>query len=201
MRATLALAMVAFLLTTALGQGIKKWRTPDGGLYFGDDPPEGSEPLGATEKLSTMMAAPPEDESAAGSEKEGDEGSRLSVTASLKRRDIERRLQKVAKQLAAVRIEIEYVKGVRIGGRPAVEPDAEFVADVADFQTSKKLTLEELQKKEREKLAEIRDLYGEFEALRAEVAKAHPEGNPPWWRDRVECNECPLPGEVEAALR
>jgi hypothetical protein len=73
MRAAL-LSLLVWLLdgAPALGAGdIGKWRTPDGGLYFGSDPPAGSTPLGTLKDSPTRAAADP-----AGSAPAADEAAR-----------------------------------------------------------------------------------------------------------------------------
>jgi hypothetical protein len=54
MRAVLLAVGVAFFATSGLAAGLLRWETPDGGLYFGDTPPEGSTFVGEAEKLGTV---------------------------------------------------------------------------------------------------------------------------------------------------
>jgi hypothetical protein len=57
MRAHSFLLVALLALPIAAGaQGIQKWRTEDGKLYFGDRPPPGAVPLGEVESLGTVSA-------------------------------------------------------------------------------------------------------------------------------------------------
>jgi hypothetical protein len=69
MRTLLLGAGFAFFASSGLAAGLLRWETPDGGLYYGDTPPEGSTFAGEAEKLGTVgdgwVAEAPEEAAAA----------------------------------------------------------------------------------------------------------------------------------------
>jgi len=61
--AMIVIGMSLTLAAPAPADAIRKWRTPDGKLYFGDRPPAGSKLLGmieSTERVETVDVPPPD---------------------------------------------------------------------------------------------------------------------------------------------
>jgi hypothetical protein len=54
MKAVVLAAGFVLLASSGFAEGLLRWQTPDGGLYFGDTPPEGSTFMGTAEKLGTV---------------------------------------------------------------------------------------------------------------------------------------------------
>jgi hypothetical protein len=133
---------------------------------------------------ASLVAAP----SPAG---ETDDEQRYSVEASLRRRDLEKRLRAAAKELAAIRDEKRAVESTRLEGRSWALATQEDVAEATNFQVGKERELAALDAREKAKLDEMDRIGEEFEALRAEVTERYGGTPPPWWRDRLSCPECP----------
>jgi hypothetical protein len=54
MKAVMIVVGLALFASSGSAEGLLRWETPDGGLYIGDTPPEGSTFKGTAEKLGTV---------------------------------------------------------------------------------------------------------------------------------------------------
>lgn len=201
-RTDIGIAVILTLLTSLpiSAQGIQKWKTPDGGLYFGDRPPAGSVKIGQYQEESSgtlpTQLEPNTDTSSEAIKKD----EVFSARCSNRRRDIEKRLREAAGELQRIRKEIADWKATGVGGSRDRLPSASFIADVANFQDEKRQTIEDLQKQEKEKLFDLKRAWEDLGDLRAEVSQKYGE-LPVWWRDKISCESCPSLAEVTKALR
>lgn len=169
----------------ASADDVKMERDAGGGLHIsitGEKPP-----------------AAPDDQPA----EQGDTAERVSVQLSLKRKDIERRLNAAAKRLQETREEIRATEAQRvtqIGSFSNSAAAQQTMAWMLQFEERKRLTLDALRLREREELRAVSALYAEWDDLRASVRQRY--GEPPaWWSDTLSCPGCPSPEEIAQALR
>jgi len=172
-RALVSVACASLLLAgVARGEGIHKWQTPDGRLYFGDKPPPGSKDVGTIP--SAPESAP--DDGGHGWESSMDRGldggtcdkDNMSVSASNRRGAIE-------KQMCA-----------RLEHLSRINDARSKVLAANDTNTAKIEALRLIQESEREEKDNIDKLRAQFSALGALVRKCF-GGTPDWWRDRLSC--------------
>src|SRR2546423_1349198 len=173
--ASLMLVTCGGLLVSAaaLGQGIHKWQTPDGKLYFGDRPPAGSRDLGVMERAPDRGG----DDGGHGWEASaergfGDGGScdkeNMSVSASNRRGLIE-------KQICA-----------RVEHLNRIDAARTKMLSAPGSETFKMEGLRLFQESQREENENINKLRSQFSALGALVRKCF-GGTPDWWRDKLSC--------------
>jgi hypothetical protein len=157
----------------ALGQGIHKWQTPDGKLYFGDKPPAGSKDLGVMESAPDRGL----DDGGRGWESSTERGldggscdkDNMSVSASNRRGAIE-------KQICA---RVDRLKRID-------EARSKVLSSSGDASAAKIEALRLFQETEREERENIDKLRAQFAALGAIVRKCF-GGTPDWWRDKLSC--------------
>ncbi len=187
-----------FLLaaSAAAADEIHRWRDAEGKLHV------------------TITGAPDEGRSGGEEAQEStmDPAQRFSVETSLRRRDLEKRLQAASAELTRVRERLREVESRRLvvysPPAPKEGENSQFVLDaqrnaflqVRAFERERRDQLRKLRRDERDWLTEILRVWKEFETLRAEVKSAY--GTPPsWWRDHLDCPGCLAAREAEAALQ
>jgi hypothetical protein len=178
--------------TIATGDVIQKWRTPGGGLYFGDRPPPGSTKIGqegsksAPESDSSLstVTSPPRSES----------DDALSVEASRQRTAIERALNQDAARLEEVKKQITEAER---------QPDtfSRRVTNYASGVPVKQDVLRSLHEDEQKVLSDIASQWKKFDELNQRVIASHGGNAPDWWRSRITCAACPSRAEAESALQ
>ena len=187
MTSRLTVALMIALATPLRAEGIQKWRTPDGSLYFGDKPPTGSTKIGeerSNEPPSTGFREP-----ASGSADE-----RLSIDSSRARAELEKALHQTSERLEEVRKKIDEARR-----QPDVVPG--WMEKRAHIQNEKAETLRELRLEERKTLAAVVVIWRRFETLDARVKRQYGGEAPDWWLSTLSCPGCPSRTEAEAALR
>ena len=176
----------------AKAQAIQKWRTPDGKLYFGERPPQGSTKIGQ----EGSNEPPPSGNSAetAVATPRSAEQEKLSIDTSRSRTQIEKALNLNADHLEDIERKIDEVER-----QPDfVEP---WMERRAGIKNEKVETLRGLEAKKRETLKTMVDLWNRFDELDAKVKKAHDGTAPDWWRSALSCLKCPSRNEAENALK
>jgi hypothetical protein len=192
---SVAIAVVAAMVAVSEAEEIQKWRTRDGGTYYGNRPPPGSEKIGSTGALDPLdgsgaAAAPASATPAPGSASEADA---YSTAASLKRRRIEKGLNEEALRLARIRAERARLEGEL---RDRVDDPLSSRAGASPQQKAALPTLDRLEHDEHACLGRIRQYYADFDALRAEVGEHFKGAAPSWWRSEINCPKCPSRIEV-----
>ena len=196
---TVLQAALAVLLLGAEGfaDEVRKWRDAQGNLHYSvtgspDAPSDAKDhPI-----LEGRDATPEES---------------FSVGASLRRREIERKLGEAGRDLDQIRSEIEETEKKTFDvWVSTVPPDARaaqasldrrrdaFLA-VSQFQQEKADALRRLRRRERDQLKEVAALWKDFAALGDEVTR-HYGAAPSWWRNRLDCGRCPTAAEGEQLL-
>lgn len=182
-----------FYAPPAPADDVKMERGANGGLHIsitGEKPP--------------TPPTVPDDQPA----EQGDAAERLSVQLSLKRKDIERKLNAAAGRVQETREEIRATQAQRVDaqigtfGNEAAARDtmAWALRYTQQFEEQKRLNLDALRAKEREQLRALSALYAEWDDLRAAVRRLY--GQPPaWWADTLNCPACPSPEEITRALQ
>ena len=174
---------------TSLADVIQKWKTPKGGLYFGDRPPPGSTKIGQEGSKDAPDSAPSSEESPPRSP----EDEKLSVDASRERAAIEKALNASAAHLEEVKKKIAETERLpdNMGTR---------MTNYADGTPSKRDAVRGLQAEKHKTLAEIADQWKKFDDLNERVLKSHGGSAPDWWRSKLSCLACPSRSEAESAL-
>jgi hypothetical protein len=188
--------VVASLLICALAarsDDVRMERDANGALHIsitGEKPP--TPPPAATDQ--------------AGEQSEADQ---LSVKLSLKRTEIQKRLNATTADLAHTKGEIVETEKRRFEGEPsyldvrdqaaAAAAIAQVTDDANRFAEEKRQRLDALRTTQKDQYRFIASLYDEWDDLKKTVERAY--GKPPvWWRE-IRCAECPSHAEVAAALR
>jgi hypothetical protein len=168
---------------------IQKWKTPKGGLYFGDRPPPGSTKVGQEGSSEPSDSAPTSNESPPSSDLDG----KLSVEASRQRAAIEKALNASAVRLEEVKKKIAETERLpdSMGTR---------MTSYADGTPTKPEALRALKAEKRKSLEEISAQWKKFDELNARVQKDHGGSAPIWWRSKLSCSACPSRSEAEKAL-
>lgn len=196
----LAIASVALVLvatsSVVRSDEVRRWRDKEGNLHV------------------TITGAPKERPSGVDKIEDSttDPEQRFSVETSLRRRELEKRLRTASAELAPVRERIREVKSKRLivysPPAPMDGENSQFALDaqrnaflqVSAFEHERKDQLRKLRREERDLLVEIRQVWEEFDGLRAEVRSAY--GNPPpWWRDHLDCPDCLTARDAKQALK
>jgi len=191
----LALALAVALVAPALAADqMRRWRDADGQLHLSIEGAGG--PAGAADR----RAAEPSPQ------------QRLSTRASLRRRELERALAKAGAELAAIRDELREVDDKKmVVTAPSAPSDPAAMQLVLDaqrdaflrahaFAEERQDQLRKLRRRERDKLKEIFADWESFGRLRDEVKQGYGGRLPAWWRDHLDCGECPSAAEAKAAL-
>ena len=193
-----ALVLLALLQAAAArGDEVRKWRDAEGNLHYSITGTPGSG--GALDEGPIVSVREPT----------ADE--KFSIEASLRRRELERKLKAAGRELEDEQEELRGTQAKAFGAwvpaltlnpqRAQASLDAQrdaFLA-AAQFDQEKMATLRRLKRRERKKLGEIVAMWKEFEALGAEVRSRYGKA-PDWWRDRLDCKPCPSAEEAEKAL-
>lgn len=176
---------------------IRQWRDADGNLHYSiTGAPDGNSSGG---EIGVMSAPEPTAE------------ERFSIEASLRRREIERRLTAAGRELTEAREELRRMGEKRfeawvpaVTGDPrsaqaSLDAQRDALLAAAQFDHEKAEALRRLRREERRQLKQLADLWQSFAALGAEV-RARYGTPPPWWRERLDCGGCPGAEEVDKAL-
>lgn len=199
--ARLAAACLALLLAerATAADEIRKWRDAAGVTHYSVTGPASDSP-GQSGKAQLMRG------------RQASAAETFSVTASLKRREIENKLAAAGDDLTKTRDAIRdtEARNLVVYSPPAPQNPAEtqfaldaqrnaFLAARA-FEHDKEDQLRRLRRHERQRLREIIGLWKQFAALDSEVM-ARSDVSPAWWRGRLDCGRCPTPAEAEEALK
>jgi hypothetical protein len=196
---TILLGSLVSLLfgTSAFADEVRKWRDAEGNLHYSvTGSPQAPSDAKDHPILEGRDSTPEES---------------FSVGASLRRREIERKLTQAGRDLDEIRARIQetekktfdvWVPAVTRDSRSAqASLDAQRDAFLAasQFQQEKADALRHLRRRERDQLKDAAALWKDFGALGDEVTQHY--GTPPgWWRNRLDCGRCPTAAEVEQAL-
>lgn len=193
------LAALVFLLVGTDGSAdeVRKWRDAQGNLHYSVTGSPHSPSDASDRPILEGRDATPEES--------------FSVGASLRRREIERKLTEAGRGLDEVRARIQetekktfdvWVPAVTRDSRSAqASLDAQRDAFLAagQFQQEKADALRHLRRRERDQLKDVAALWKDFAALGDEVTQ-HYGTQPTWWRNRLDCGRCPTAAEVEQIL-
>jgi len=134
-----------------------------------------------------------------------------SVSVSLRRREIEKKLKEEARSLEAIQAEVKaressafsawVPEAVGNSRQAKASLDAQRDAYLAmnQFEQEKAEELRKLRRRERAQLKAIVGVWKDFEALDAEVI-GHYGTAPSWWRKHLDCKGCPTLAEAEQSL-
>jgi len=134
-----------------------------------------------------------------------------SVSVSLRRREIEKKLKEEARSLESIQTEVKaressafsawVPEAVGNSRQAKASLDAQRDAYLAmnQFEQEKADELRKLRRRERAQLKAIVGVWKEFEALDAEVT-GHYGTAPSWWRKHLDCKGCPTLAEAEQSL-
>ncbi|MBI2962958.1 MAG: hypothetical protein HYY35_04325 [Deltaproteobacteria bacterium] len=176
---------------------IRKWRDADGNLHYSITGAQDGSASGG--EIDVMSARKPTAE------------ERFSIEASLRRREIERRLTAAGRALTEAREELRRLEEKRfeawvpaVTGDPrsaqaSLDAQRDALLAAMQFDHEKAEALRRLRRQERQRLKQLAELWRSFAALGAEV-RARYGTLPPWWRERLDCGGCPGAEEVDKAL-
>ncbi len=194
---SLSLVLLGALVSARVGADeIRKWRDADGNLHYSITGSAGAGVRGG--KVGVMS----------GREPTADE--KFSIEASLRRREIERKLTAAGRELVETRQQLDraeekhfeaWVPAVTRDPRSAqasLDAQRDALLAAAQFDHEKGETLRRLRRQERQQLKQFAELWTSFAALGAEV-RARYGTQPPWWRERLDCGACPSAAEVDKA--
>lgn len=158
-----------------------------------------------------IIEGSPERSSKSARENQNRAADRLSVDASLERRDLRRALEAKTEQLGRIRGQIRDIENesitLQVGSLPteagearrAIESERQAFLALRTYEAKQRERLERLRAEERRILREILDVWASFQELEARVVEAF-GGAPPWWRGDPECGECPTEKEAREQL-
>ena len=191
-RATITFLAWAAVCAVATADVIQKWRTPGGGLYFGDRPPPGSTKIGQEGSQDTPQSSGSLSSAPSGSRSEAEDA--LSVEASRQRTAIERALNEQAARLGDIRKQLTEAEQ---------QPDtfSRRVTNYAAGSPTKQDAVRSLREDEQKALGEIAAQWKKFDELNERMLKSHGGTAPDWWRSRITCSACPSRAEAENALQ
>jgi len=196
-----AAGLVALLLAASVGfaDEIRRWRDAKGNVHYSVTGPN-ADPSDEPDRPQLMRS------------REASPAERFSVTASLRRREIEAQLALAGDDLTKTRDAVHETESRQVvvyAPTTAQNPvDAQlaleaqrnaFLAERA-FEHDQADQLRRLHRHERERLREIIDLWKQFAALDSEVLKRYGV-SPSWWRGRLDCGRCPTREQAEEALK
>jgi hypothetical protein len=193
-------ALLFVLSATSHGSAdeIRKWRDPQGNMHYSVTGSE-SAPAAQDDELPIVRG------------REASPEELYSVSASLRRREIEKKLKEDARSLEAIQAEVKaressafsawVPEAVGSSRQAKASLDAQRDAYLAmnQFEQEKADELRKLRRRERAQLKEIVGIWKEFEALDAEVTE-HYGTAPSWWRKHLDCKGCPTLAEAERSL-
>ena len=193
-----AVIAAAVLVLSGTARALVICTMPDGNTYAGDKAPPGC-------NVKNQYHAPADEPARAPAEgldaahKRADDG--FSVGASRARTEIERALNQDAAHLEEVRDKIERIRSIEPQGDPNFLATQQDVTDLANFQSRKTETLQDLKTEERKALAAMVDRWKAFDELNAKVVEYYGGHEPDWWRNTVSCPKCPSRYEAESTLK
>jgi hypothetical protein len=193
----------AIALITVVGGGlasaddIRKWTDAEGNVHYSVT---GKENSGRpSDSVSVLRGRSPSDE------------ENFSVRASLRRREIEKKLKVLGAALDHVHEEQAKAGAGRFSAwvptadqnpeAARVSRDAQRDAFLASsqFEQEKAEELRRLRRQERQTLKDLAASWKDFAALESEIRSRY--GEPPiWFLPRLACGTCPSAAQVEAAL-
>jgi hypothetical protein len=195
---TAALALFAALLAAAArADEVRKWRDADGNLHYSITGTPGSD--GTADEGPIVGARDPTAE------------EKFSIEASLRRRELERKLKAAGQDLEDVRRKLRETEGKDFdawvpvltlnpqSAQASLDAQRDAFLASTQFEQEKAATLRRLKRHERKTLGEIVGLWKEFDALGSEVRSRYGK-SPDWWRDRLDCRPCPSAEEAAKAL-
>jgi hypothetical protein len=196
----IAAALLCVLVATSRGftDDIHKWRDPQGNLHYSVTG-SGSAPAAQDEELPILHG------------REASPEELFSVSVSLRRREIEKKLKAEAGSLQSIEAEVKAKEGAAFSAwvpeavgnslqaKASLDAQRDAYLAMSQFEQEKADELRKLRRRERAQLKEIVATWKEFEALDAEVT-AHYGATPSWWRKRLECKGCPTLAEAERSL-
>jgi hypothetical protein len=196
----IAVALLCVLGATGRGSTdeIRKWRDAQGSLHYSVTG-SGSAPAAQDEELPILHG------------REASPEELFSVSVSLRRREIEKKLKSQARSLESIQAEVKAKEssafsawvpeavGNSSQAKASLDAQRDAYLAMSQFEQEKADELRKLRRRERAQLKEIVGTWKEFEALDAEVT-AHYGATPSWWRKRLDCKGCPTLAEAERAL-
>jgi hypothetical protein len=196
----IAAALLCVLGATSRGftDEIRKWRDAQGNLHYSVTG-SGSTPAAQDQELPVLHGrdASPEE--------------LFSVSVSLRRREIEKKLKAEAGSLQSIQAEVKAKEGSAFSAwvpeavgnslqaKASLDAQRDAYLAMSQFEQEKAEKLRKLRRRERAQLKEIVGTWKEFEALDAEVT-VHYGATPSWWRKRLDCKGCPTLAEAERSL-
>lgn len=195
-----AAALLFVLGATASGSAdeIRKWRDPQGNLHYSVTGSE-SAPAARDDEMPILRG------------REASPEELYSVSVSLRRREIEKKLKEEARSLESIQTEVKaressafsawVPEAVGNSRQAKASLDAQRDAYLAmnQFEQEKADELRKLRRRERAQLKAIVGVWKEFAALDAEVT-GHYGTVPSWWRKHLDCKGCPTLAEAEQSL-
>ncbi|MGH7858603.1 MAG: hypothetical protein ACREQY_14865 [Candidatus Binatia bacterium] len=197
-RVVVAVFCASVIASTAAADEIHRWRDDDGTLHV--EITGSGDPVDADAEGHPLLAT-----------SEMTEEEKFSVGASRRRREIERDLTALGRELRMVQEGIAETDSERfVAYAPALDEDVtnpQFVLDAQrnaflaaeKFRRDRSERLRRLRRDERDLLRAIGERWAGLEELRADVRNRYGTF-PPWWRDRLDCGGCPSAADVERAL-
>lgn len=193
----LAAALLAAGIGAARADEIRKWTDADGNLHYSIT---GSEaPRAGGDSVPVLRGRTPS----------ADET--FSIQASLRRREIEKRLAARTADLDRVRAEAAQARDKQFtawvptatknpaAATASLEAQRDAMLAATQFEQEKAETLRRLRRQERQTLKDLAAAWKDFAALGAEV-RARYGSTPIWFRERLDCGGCASAAAVEEAL-
>jgi len=194
--------MVLLLVLGAASRGsadeIRKWRDPQGNLHYSVTG-SGSAPAEPSGDLPVLRGREPTAEEL------------YSVSVSLRRREIEKKLREQARSLEATQAELKAKESSAFSAwvpeaignsrqaKASLDAQRDAYLALSQFEQEKAEELRKLRRRERAQLKELLGVWKEFDALDAEVTE-HYGSAPSWWRSHLDCKGCPTEAEAEQIL-
>jgi hypothetical protein len=196
----IAAALLFVLSATSRGfaDEIRKWRDPQGNLHYSVTG-SGSAPAAQDEELPILHG------------REASQNELFSVSVSLRRREIEKKLKAEAHSLESIQADVKAKEssvfsawvpeavGNSAQAKASLDAQRDAYLAMSQFEQEKTEELRKLRRRERAQLKEIVGTWKEFATLDAEVT-AHYGAPPSWWRKRLDCKGCPTLAEAERSL-
>lgn len=192
-----AAALLAAGVGAASADEIRKWTDVDGNLHYSVTGSDKSRPGGESATVLRGRTPSPDET--------------FSVQASLRRREIEKRLATRTAELERIRAEADRTRNKQFtawvptttknpaAATASLEAQRDAMLASAQFEQEKAETLRRLRRQERQTLKDLEAAWKDFTALGAEV-RARYGTTPIWFRERLDCGACPSAAAVDEAL-